>query len=557
MITIHAGSDYCPKGWPRLYYTIVKYARKLDKFLALWLLVVLMTGLAMGQIQPPYQIRAVASAPSGSCPNALFFQYDYVTNTLYGCQGTLGSLTWAALTGGGGGGVASINGTAGAFTFTGAGVSCTGTTCTFSSSSGVTSITGDGTIISNAASTGAVTLTLETAAAHAVLIGPTSGSAASPTYRLIAGADLPNPSATTLGGVESLAAASHNFLTSISTSGVPAQAQPAFTDISGTATAAQLPNPTLTSIGGVEAIAAVSHEWINAINTSGVPQLTQPAFGDLSGSATCAQLPALTGDVTTTAGSCATTVVDVNGAVVPTTAKLLGSNSSKQLIAAALTSAHLYVGNASNLPVDVAISGDVAITNAGVTTVATVNGVAYGTSPSTNTVPVVTGTNAITYEAVPNAALANSAVTITAGTGLSSGGSVSLGSSITPAVSLNTRSRAVGAGFDGSGSALTSGKVVYFSVPFACTISAWDIAVDAGTITFDVWKISTGTAIPTVTNTITASALPALSTGTNLHSTTLTGWTTTVTANDIFGIDINTVATATKATLILECDTSS
>ncbi len=49
----------------------------------------------------------------------------------------------------------------------------------------------------------------------------------------LAAGRLPNPSATTLGGIESIASAAHNFLTGISTSGVPAQAQPAFTDISG------------------------------------------------------------------------------------------------------------------------------------------------------------------------------------------------------------------------------------------------------------------------------------------------------------------------------------
>ena len=42
-------------------------------------------------------------------------------------------------------------------------------------------------------------------------------------------------------------------------------------------------------------------------------------------------LPALTGDVTTTAGSAATTVVKVNGASVPTSTLALGSNSSGQL----------------------------------------------------------------------------------------------------------------------------------------------------------------------------------------------------------------------------------
>jgi len=39
----------------------------------------------------------------------------------------------------------------------------------------------------------------------------------------------------------------------------------------------------------------------------------QPGFGNLSGSATCSQLPSLTGDATTSAGSCATTVSSING----------------------------------------------------------------------------------------------------------------------------------------------------------------------------------------------------------------------------------------------------
>lgn len=45
-----------------------------------------------------------------------------------------------------------------------------------------------------------------------------------------------NPSATTLGGIQSIAAVTHNFLTSISTSGVPAQAQPATGDLSDIST---------------------------------------------------------------------------------------------------------------------------------------------------------------------------------------------------------------------------------------------------------------------------------------------------------------------------------
>lgn len=57
-------------------------------------------------------------------------------------------------------------------------------------------------------------------------------------------------------------------------------------------------------------------------------------------------------------------------------------------------------------------------------TVAKVNAVAYPASPATNTVPVVTGANQITYEAVPNAALANAAITL-------NGSSIALGASKT------------------------------------------------------------------------------------------------------------------------------
>jgi hypothetical protein len=45
-------------------------------------------------------------------------------------------------------------------------------------------------------------------------------------------------------------------------------------------------------------------------------------------------------------------------------------------------------------------------------TVAKVNGVTYGATPSTNTIPVVTASNTVTYEQVPNSALANSSTSV-------------------------------------------------------------------------------------------------------------------------------------------------
>jgi hypothetical protein len=141
--------------------------------------------------------------------------------------------------------------------------------------------------------TGTLTGTLATQSANLVWAGPTTGSAATPTFRSLVGADLPNPAPSTLGGVESLAAVASNWIRAISTSGVPTASQPAFTDISGTVAAAQLPNPTASTLGGVESLAAVTSKWINTISTSGVPSATQPNFTDLSGSASLAQLPSI------------------------------------------------------------------------------------------------------------------------------------------------------------------------------------------------------------------------------------------------------------------------
>lgn len=58
---------------------------------------------------------------------------------------------------------------------------------------------------------------------------------------------------------------------------------------SGTLASARLPTPTTLTLGGIEAITAVANKWINAISTSGIPLLTQPAFTDISGTATAAQ----------------------------------------------------------------------------------------------------------------------------------------------------------------------------------------------------------------------------------------------------------------------------
>lgn len=52
----------------------------------------------------------------------------------------------------------------------------------------------------------------------------------------------------------------------------------------GTLPAARLPNPSASTLGGIESFAAVSNQWIRSISTAGVPSSSQPNFTDLAGS---------------------------------------------------------------------------------------------------------------------------------------------------------------------------------------------------------------------------------------------------------------------------------
>ena len=106
----------------------------------------------------------------------------------------------------------------------------------------------------------------------------------------------------------------------------------------------------------------------------------------------------------------------------------------------------------------------------------------------------------------------------------------------------------IGATIDGSGGTITVGQKGYIQIPYACTINSWRIIANAsGSIVIDIWKTAAPT-IPTVANTITGSALPTLSSQQTAASSTLTGWTTSVAANDIIGFNVNS---ATKVSWVI------
>lgn len=121
--------------------------------------------------------------------------------------------------------------------------------------------------------------------------------------------------------------------------------------------------------------------------------------------------------------------------------------------------------------------------------------------------------------------------------------------------STNRRTRAPHFIMDGGGSALTTGIKGDMYFPFACTIIGWTLLGydTAGAIVIDLWLDTYANYPPTVADTITASAKPTITaSGVKGQSSTLTGWTTAIAAGQSLRVNIDSVATLTRVSLILE-----
>jgi len=110
---------------------------------------------------------------------------------------------------------------------------------------------------------------------------------------------------------------------------------------------------------------------------------------------------------------------------------------------------------------------------------------------------------------------------------------------------------------DGSGAAITTGVKGYFEVPFACTINRNTLLADqTGSIVVNIWKttfasFNPGTH-PVAADKITASAPPTISSGVSSQDSTLTGWTTALSAGDIIALNVDSVTTIQRVTLSLK-----
>jgi hypothetical protein len=82
------------------------------------------------------------------------------------------------------------------------------------------------------------------------------------------------------------------------------------------------------------------------------------------------------------------------------------------------------------------------------------------------------------------------------------------------------------------------------------------LADQTGSVEVDIWKcaytsFAPGTH-PVIGDSITASDTPTLSSATHLQDTTLSGWTTSIAANDVLAFDVISAATITRVTVSLK-----
>jgi len=292
---------------------------------------------------------------------------------------------------------------------------------------------------------GTLAVTKANESANTVYAGPSSGSAAAPTFRSMAPADLPVATTSALGAVK--------------------------------------PDGTTITIASGE-ISAVS-------GASGIDQLT--------------------GDVTAGpgSGSQAASVVKVNGAAVPASAKVVGTNSSNQIVSASSADIQSAIG-------------------AGV------------------------------YDADGAAATAQS----NAETYASDASNLSSGTVATARLPADNTVRTLGITIDGGGNVPSTGIKGYMTIPWNGTITGWTcIADQAGTCTVDIWDIAgsgappTAPNIPTSANKISASAPVALAGPEESAAggaSAISTWTMALAQWDTLAFNLSAVGTCTRITVQLQ-----
>lgn len=119
---------------------------------------------------------------------------------------------------------------------------------------------------------------------------------------------------------------------------------------------------------------------------------------------------------------------------------------------------------------------------------------------------------------------------------------------------LNYRTEPAGITFiiDGGGSAITTGIKGDIEIPFDCTITRVTMLADqSGSIVVDLWVDSYANYPPTDADSVTASAVPTITTAVKSQDATLTGWTTAISAGDSIRYNVDSVTTIERCTISL------
>lgn len=118
----------------------------------------------------------------------------------------------------------------------------------------------------------------------------------------------------------------------------------------------------------------------------------------------------------------------------------------------------------------------------------------------------------------------------------------------TVGLTLNSRTRNIGAVFNSP----TSGQTFFVYIPYSGTITAATILADqSGSAVVDVWKVALTSIPANSSNSIAASDLPTLSSAIQNRDTTLTGWTTSISAGDVIYFHLNSASTVVTINVVL------
>jgi hypothetical protein len=105
---------------------------------------------------------------------------------------------------------------------------------------------------------------------------------------------------------------------------------------------------------------------------------------------------------------------------------------------------------------------------------------------------------------------------------------------------------------DGGGSAISTGAKGWVRVPFAMTITGVELTADTSTTSvIDCWVDSYSNFPPDNSDTITGGNEPTITASTKSQDTTLTDWTTSISAGDYVKINVDSNDNATKLYLTL------